>query len=479
MQFGLILGVGQFKLLAVLIGIALIAITRRHPMATARLAVVWIPISPMILSILLRLGTPLQLVASGTYIRSGLILALALAGWSRRSAARRPLDLIDRWALAYLVVVAVYLSAAPLIEATTLTFSTHLQGVQSISLFVLAFLAVRWLDLSQEQRASLRRWITGMVVFLAIGGIYQRLDQAGFNRIIFDQIDLDQYFYYVAKLDGVGFYNATRYYYEQPLRVMSFAQNPFAFSDLMLCGIALGLVGLIRRPRLTDGALLGLGAVGVFLCGNRISIVAAGFMMAAAFISRGVTELAKVRFTVIGVFAMIALLPLLLNSRLVEGAEYDTTSNDEHFEEITSTIALIIDRPIGGGVGSDAFVSRRAGQNTTVNSGNTLLSIGTQTGVLGLGMFIAFLVAVVARARERRADDDGTLLLAKLLLVGTFVSGMTHLSWQDPPSGPIIWLLIGLGVGHALQPSPTVPVAARGATARPTDGYTRTPMRLT
>jgi hypothetical protein len=454
MQFGLIFGVGQFKLLGVLIGIALVVLTRRNPMPTARLAIVWIPMGPVLLSLMLRVGAPVQLVATGTYIRSGLILSLALAAWGRRRASGRPLDRIDGAGLGYLVVVVVYVLIAPFIESSPLTFSTRLQGVQSISMFVVAFLAVRWLDLTREERASLRRWVTGMILFLALTGIYQRFDQGGFNRIIYEQVDLDRYFREVAKLDGVSFYNATRYYFEQPLRVMSFTQNPFAFSDLMLCGIGLGLVGLTRRPRPLDAALLGFGAVGVFLCGNRISIVAAGCMMATAFASRGVSELAKVRFTLIGVFAVIALLPMLLSSRLIQGAEYDTTSNDEHFTEITQSIEAIVDRPIGGGVGSDAFVSRRAAVTSSINSGNTLLGIGIQMGILGLGVFMAFFVGVVARAREHDPDPDGGNLLATLLLVGSFVSGMTHNSWQDPASGPVTWLLIGLGIGAARTARP-------------------------
>jgi hypothetical protein len=449
MQFGLILGVGQIKLLAVLIGVVIITATRRNPMPTARLAIVWIPMSPVLLAGALRLGAPVQLVASGTYIRSGLILALALAGWSRRRASGRPLDRIDRWGLSYLIVVGVYVAIAPFVESAPLTFSTRLQGVQSVAMFVFIALAMRWLDLTRSERASLRRWVTGVIVFLALAGIYQRLDQSGFNRIIYERIDLDRYYREVAKLDGLAYYNATRYYFEQPLRVMSFTQNPFAFADIMLCGIGLGLMGLTRAPRPIHAALLGLGAIGVFLCGNRISIVAAGFMMGAAFAARGVSELAKVRFAVIAVFAVVALMPMVLSSRLVQGAEYDTTSNDEHLTEITQSIELIIDRPIGGGVGSDALVSRRASVTSTINSGNTILSVGIQMGVLGLAVFIGFLIEIVTRMRRRGDDPDGGLLLAQLLFVGSLVSGMTHNSWQDPASGPLTWLLIGLGLSGA------------------------------
>jgi hypothetical protein len=74
------------------------------------------------------------------------------------------------------------------------------------------------------------------------------------------------------------------------------------------------------------------------------------------------------------------------------------------------------------------------------------LGIGIQMGVLGLGVFSAFLWAVASRARRLRERPGGGILLAQVLLVGSFVSGMTHNSWQDAGAGPVTWLLIGLGL---------------------------------
>ena len=74
MRFGLILGVGQFKLLAALMGVGLLVVSRQRPMATARFAVVWIPLSPILLSLLFKFGLPSQLVQTGTYIRSAVVI---------------------------------------------------------------------------------------------------------------------------------------------------------------------------------------------------------------------------------------------------------------------------------------------------------------------------------------------------------------------------------------------------------------------
>jgi hypothetical protein len=450
MQFGLIFGVGQFKLLAALLGIALIRFTRHNPMATARFALIWIPLSPVLLSLSLKYGMPSQLVQSGTYIRSGVMIALAMAGWSRRRVDGRPLDAIDRLALAYFALVAVYFVAGPFIETSTLTVTTRLQGVQSVGTFVLAFLAIRWLHPTRTERDSLLRWATGMIAFLAVAGLYQRLDQNGFNRIMFDRVDIDIYLRQIAKLSGPAYSDATSYYFVAPPRVAAFALNPFGFADLMLCGIGIGIAGLSRRSSLVDGALIGACAVGIFFSDTRIAIVAMGAMVLVGMIGRGVSELAKVRFVVIAVVAALALMPLIIQSRLVQ-TDDNATSDDGHGNELIGSMTDIIERPLGGGVGSDGAVSRRSSSHRTTVSGNAVLALGIQIGALGMFIFIALLVAVAVRTRERhRRGPSHDAVLAQVLLIGTLASSMTHNSWQDAASGPFTWLLIAIAcVGAA------------------------------
>jgi hypothetical protein len=91
-------------------------------------------------------------------------------------------------------------------------------------------------------------------------------------------------------------------------------------------------------------------------------------------------------------------------------------------------------------------VSRRSAFNRPLVSGNAVLSLGIQVGAIAMITFLGFFVTVLRQPR----GEPGThafefTLLALLLLVGGFVSAMTHNNWQEAAAGPMTWLLIGLG----------------------------------
>lgn len=446
MKYGFILGVNQFRLLGVLLGITILAATLRNPMLSARFAIVWIPLSPVILSLLYHVGMPGPLVKSGTYIRSGIVLSLAVAGWVHRTRAGRPLAALDRLALGYLAVVLTYLAIGPLILTTPVSFTTQLQGVQAIGIFVCAFLAMRWLDLSLDDRATLRRWAAGVIGFLAVVGLYQRLDQSGFNRILFEDIGIERYLRDIAELSSAAYSDAVAYFFTADLRVTSLSLNPFGFADLMLCGVAVGVVGLSHRTRASDVALVGVCALGIFFSGTRISIIAMGFLVLAAVLRGGISELAKVRFIAVAAVAAVALLPLILSSRLVQ-TEDNQFSDEGHGDELIGAVQSIVEQPLGAGIGSDGAVSRRTAFNRPLVSGNAVLSLGIQVGVIGMVTFLVFFVTVVRGTRGQPGTRSFEFsLLALLLLVASFVSAMTHNNWQDAGAGPVTWLLIGLGL---------------------------------
>ena len=231
----------------------------------------------------------------------------------------------------------------------------------------------------------------------------------------------------------------------------SFILNPFGFADLMLCGAALGIAGLTRRTSFLDGALIGVCAVGIFFSDTRIAIVALGAMVIPAVVGRGVSELAKVRFVVIAAIAAVALMPLIVQSRLVQ-TEDNSFSDEGHGDELIGSIEAIVERPLGGGVGSDGAVSRRSSSTRTMVSGNAVLALGVQVGALGMGVFLVVLVSVAQQTRQRhRRGATHEAVLAQVLLMGTVVSSMTHNSWQDASAGPTTWLLIGVAAVGALD----------------------------
>jgi hypothetical protein len=442
--FGPLFGLGPFKVLALFFGAVLVGCSLRWPYGTLRFALIWLPLSPVLLSLLHKIGLPVQLVSTGTYLRSGLVMSLGISGWVRLRASGRRLDVLDRLGLGYVAVVASYLVIGPFVESTPLSVTVRLRGFQSVAIFVIAFFAMRWLELSEEQRRSLYRWATGLVAFLAVAGLYQRFAPGGFNRILFNRIGIDAYLRDVAKLTPREHSELTFSYFRSPPRVSSLTLSPFGFADLMLCGLALAVTGMARRVNVVYTALIGACAAGIFFSDTRIAIVAMAALMAMALVSGGLSELAKVRLVVLAVIGVLALMPLLLQSRLVN-ADDNAESDQGHRNELLESIDAIIDRPLGSGLGSEGAITRRFSDQRTLASGNGTFSIGIQVGVIGMGVFLAFLVTVLLRVRRTaRAPAGLDALLAKTLLAGTIVSSLTHNNWQEPGAGTVTWILIGL-----------------------------------
>jgi O-antigen ligase len=161
---------------------------------------------------------------------------------------------------------------------------------------------------------------------------------------------------------------------------------------------------------------------------------------------RGVTERTRVQVIAVGLVAVLAFAPSLVGSRLL--AQDNEESNEGHRNELTTAAEKIIDRPLGYGLGSDGAVQRRYEIEGKTVSGNTVLAIGVQGGVVTMAAFVALLVAILREleARRRRAPHDELVRASYLMLVGGLVAVSTHQGWLDLTSGTFIWAAIALGL---------------------------------
>lgn len=460
LRFGLTVGVGPERLLGFLLAGAAMVLLVRRPLIAIRVALLVVPLSVVVLAQLLTWGVPPDIVRSGAILKDAVVVAVVVAGLRARAARGQPLAPLDRAGLAYLALAGLWWVLTPFIAVEPLSGDARLVALRQMVLFPAMFLGVRWLAPSAAERHALVRWLVRAAVVIALGGVYQRLDRDGFAQRILIDIDIIRYYREVAGLSGRALGQQIGWFSVEPLRVVSFLIAPFAFADVMVTAFAATVATVVQsRSRRLTLAAIGLFGVAVVWSGTRVNMIAlAVVVLAATFDRRGVSERTRVQVVVVGLVALLAFTPTVLSSRLLSESNED--SNEGHRNELTTAAEKIVTRPLGYGLGSDGAVQRRyevTSATADTVSGNTVLAIGVQGGVLTMAAFVVFLLSVVRELeRRRRADPhDALVRMSFLVLVGGLVAVSTHQGWLDLTSGTFVWIAIGLGlpeVAPALVP---------------------------
>jgi O-antigen ligase len=120
-----------------------------------------------------------------------------------------------------------------------------------------------------------------------------------------------------------------------------------------------------------------------------------------------------------------------------------TTSDQGHLSGLESGLKDIYHQSLGGGVGT-------AGPASTYNpkririAENYYIQIGQETGVLGLGLFLAINISVACRLWRRRDSSLALGLFASFL--GLVVVNMLSHAWEDPTLSYLWWGLAGIAM---------------------------------
>jgi len=453
---GVAVGVGLELLLSVFLSAAVLVAMIRRPLLALRLTFLVVPASVFVSSLLLTAGLPPGIVRGGALLKDSVVIALVVAGYRAHRARRSTLAPLDRLGVLYLALVGVWYLLTPIVALEPLTGDAKLIALREHSLFVAMFLGVRWLAPSREERSRLLRWALVAAGLFALGGAYQRFDPDGFSQRILNDLGMLRYYNEVAGLTGRALSEQLGWMFTEPVRVGSVLIAPFGFADIMVAAFA-GVVATLshRRDRRLSLLLMALFAGGVFWSGTRINLLALGAIVLAVLVDgRGVSERTRVQVIVVGLVAVLAFAPALLSSRLL--AEDNEASNEGHRNELTSAAEKIIDRPLGYGLGSDGAVQRRFEIEGETVSGNTVLAIGVQSGVVTMAVFVALLIAILREleARRRRTPDDELVRASYLMVVGGLVAVSTHQGWLDLASGTFVWAAIALGLPERLDDDP-------------------------
>ena len=244
---------------------------------------------------------------------------------------------------------------------------------------------------------------------------------------------------------------------DMPGRVYSYFENPNAFGELLMLGlpIVVALIFVSRRWYWKAAACVVFcaGAVCIGVTYSRASWVG---LAVAAFIY---VFLWNRKLIPLGIAACIVAVPLLPDSifnRILTITNTKDTSISSRIPQYEAVINLLQHQPItGAGLGADAVrqsVRLQAfyqGTSPFVHAHNTLLQIWAETGLLGVGSFVASVLWTMkssARAVKHTSDQAARHLAIGGIsaILGAMVCGLADYLWTYPRIMFVFWFVFGL-----------------------------------
>jgi len=119
------------------------------------------------------------------------------------------------------------------------------------------------------------------------------------------------------------------------------------------------------------------------------------------------------------------------------------SSDQGHLSGLKSGLKDIYHQPLGGGVGTAGPASAYNPKRSRIAE-NYYIQIGQETGIIGLGLFIAINLCVGYRLWQRRSHILALGLLASFM--GLIVVNLLSHAWADPTLGYLWWGLAGIAM---------------------------------
>lgn len=130
-----------------------------------------------------------------------------------------------------------------------------------------------------------------------------------------------------------------------------------------------------------------------------------------------------------------------------ETSQSAASSNSQRASALQSGLHDVLHQPFGQGPGTAGPASQHNDAPARIAE-DYYLQVGQETGWLGLGLFLAILVAVAKRLFRLRVDPLARTLLASL--VGISVINLVSHAWADDTLGLLWWGLAGIALAPAL-----------------------------
>jgi hypothetical protein len=462
------------RAVAYLAAFLIVAFAASRPAASLLALVALLPFQGFVLAKMWQSGVPTSVVKDLGSWKEALAIGVILAGARGWFASGKRADTVDRLALAFVALTAVYFALGPkIVSSAPAGTSIRALGFRETAGFALLLLGARHAPLGPDfpRRATRIVLIAGTVI--AAAGIYEAIASNAWNRFVVGTIQYTKYQVGVLHTHPPNMWNILSYGQiagSQVVRIGSVFLNPLTAGFYLLIGFAVGLERTIRRASFATGLgpTLVIGA-GLILTETRSAIIGAllvtflAFQPSAGRRSHFRTQVALV----LGVLALIVVPAAVASGALTRFSllsDSSNTSTKGHESGFSHGLATLVHHPLGQGLGTGAGTGQRFGVAGTTIPEDNYLEVGDELGWLPFLVFVALTVALILGLRRvARVRDDPLLTASWAAAAGLAVTALFLQTWADFSVSWTFWGLAGAMLGVAARTPATSRRAHRAA----------------
>lgn len=466
--------------------LVLLAAVRRPDLSLLGL-IAFFPFQALTLAKLWSFGLPASVVSHLGAWKETLALAVIIAAVRELMASRSRLDALDRFALGFVGLTALYALLQPsIVPGAPATTHIRLLGFRETAGFVLVLFGARHAPLGPRFAARATRTVIAVGGIVGAVGIFEVLFSSAWNHFVVHVVKYPAYQFVVLHSQPRNPADIRFYGNVGGLRVVRIGS---VFLSYLTCAwylvipFAVGIERTIRRkasPLVLLATVLAGGAL--LLTQTRSAILAAVVVAFLGLVpTAGRTRYWRTQVAILLAGLALLAVPVALSTGLTNRVAASGTKSDNSSTGHISRFFLGLDTighyPLGLGLGTGAGTGQRFQVKSDVIAENNYLEVGDELGVLPMLIFIALTAALLLRLRRAAREHPDPLLTAMWTGgAGLAVAALFLQPWSVFEVAWTYWGLAGaaLGLAHRRVRAPsraprraTAAVAGAGANPQP------------
>lgn len=453
--------------IGIVIAAGLLVLVIRNAEKSVLFLVGFIPFQTIVFAWLYKMGMPANILRNAAGYRDVIVVGVLVAGFRRMRDHGENLDLIDKAALAFIVINVLYMvfphffvrindpfavGKPPDLHARSLAMRVNCAPI-------VLLIGARHLRPDDRFKARLLQLILTVGLIVAAVTIFEFSFSDTWNTFGTQIIRLPYYEYDVLQVIARSSFDVRSYMSisgKVLTRPGSVFFDPLQNGFFLLIPFAVAVQLAVRKALTRAYLVLPVLALAVLFTYVRTAALGALIIGALALRTRGRQ---RVRFGIIFGAALVFLTMVAFSTGFAtrvanKGGE---TSNSGHVTETQRGWSALFKTPLGRGLGNVAGIGDRFKSQAKLTAENAYLQIGNEIGVPAMLLFATILIATLLRLRRysarlsagpppgrsaRRDATEAALMCGAALAVGGF---FLHV-WLGVPTALTFWGLAGLAM---------------------------------
>jgi O-antigen ligase len=443
-----------------LVGLGILLLAAKRPDRSLVVLIVLFPFQGLLLAELLSLGMPASIVRHLGAWKELLALGVVLAGLRSLIGSGRHLDALDRLALGFVALVALYALAQPAIVPDSPSASNiRLLAFRETAGFVIVLFGARHAAFPAGFAKRAAGALLGAGAIVSAIGVFEAIDSSAWNDFVVHTIGYTHYQTAVLNTHATN-PNDIRIYGmvggTHIVRTGSVFLNSLSLSFWLVLPFAIGFERIVRR---TATPLVGLSTAligATLLLTQTRSAILAALIVAFLALRPAAGRRRHWRTQAILVLAAVAIVavPGAVATGFANRVSQTNTANDNssagHLKGLTQGFDTLGSQPLGLGIGTAAGTGQRFVVKGLVIPENNYLEVGDELGILGFVLFVALMVALLVKLRRAtRSTPDPLVAAAWAAGVGLAVGSLFLQTWLYFEVAWTYWGLAGVALGAA------------------------------